>query len=148
MRSSFAARRPKARVVGQDADDGDEEERPKDVNAGGSAASRCLLFTWIRHLLTVSIDSSSRPKIKKRSSLRLSFGPDEASSTAEGGESFVPKKSALSRKAIEKNAARKSGLAAGAIGMERLNLTPGVEQPTYSKEYLIEEQRLYREMAQ
>lgn len=48
------------------------------------------------------------------------------------------KKSALSRKAIERNAARKAGLAAGAVGIDQLNATPTTERPSYSKEYLEE----------
>lgn len=80
----------------------------------------------------------ARPKGKKRSNLRLSFGPDASTADDEEREAFTPRKSALSRKAIEKNAARKSGLSAGVIGMEHLNITPSVDRPTYSKEYLEE----------
>lgn len=80
----------------------------------------------------------ARTKGKKRSNLRLSFGPDASTADDEEGEVFTPRKSALSRKAIEKNAARKSGLSAGVIGIEHLNITPSVDRPTYSKEYLEE----------
>lgn len=48
------------------------------------------------------------------------------------------KKSALSRKAIERSAARKAGLAAGAVGIDQLNAIPTSERPSYSKEYLEE----------
>jgi hypothetical protein len=73
--------------------------------------------------------------------LRLSFGPSEvASGDGEecGDETFTPKKSSLSRQAIEKNAVRKS--LAHSMSSERLPTRPtGTEdRPSYSKDYLSE----------
>ncbi|RPA96191.1 hypothetical protein L873DRAFT_1829542 [Choiromyces venosus 120613-1] len=126
MRSTFASRRPKARIVARDDEDEEEEEQTNVVKAPPKSIEQ-------------SQSNPARPKGKKRSGLRLSFGPDaSAAADDEEGEAFTVKKSALSRKAIEKNAARKSSLSAGVIGMEDLNLTLGVDRPTYSKEYLEE----------
>lgn len=120
MRSSFASRRPKARKIEADENEEDEDnslEKPTEA---------------------------PRPKItkKKKATLRLSFGgPDTEAASSNTADSetpaFVPKKSALSRKAIERNAARKSGLAAGVVGIDQLNATT-TERPSYSKEYLEE----------
>ncbi|KAG0124337.1 nineteen complex-related protein 2-domain-containing protein [Tuber indicum] len=124
MRSTFASRRPKARVVARD-DESEEEEQTKVVKAPPKSTEQ-------------SQGSLSRPKGKKRSSLRLSFGSDASIVDDEERDVFALRKSTLSRKAIEKNAARKSGLSAGVIGMEHLNLTPSIDRPTYSKEHLDE----------
>lgn len=153
MRSTFASRRPKARIVGRN-DEGDdlEENQPLDTKAApltpsgrpvsGMYILRIALSKRARCALTsfkALGGSSSRSKAKKRSSLRLSFGPGGTSAADDDEETvvFTPKKSALSRKAIEKNASRKSGLSVG-IGVEQLSSTPTVERPTYSKEYLEE----------
>ncbi|OCK77921.1 hypothetical protein K432DRAFT_418329 [Lepidopterella palustris CBS 459.81] len=82
-------------------------------------------------------------KPKKRSSLRLSFGPGETG--AEDGDDdssrsvFTPKKSNLSRLAIEKNAERKS--LRTSLSSEHLPFrAAGVseDRPSYSKDYLAE----------
>lgn len=125
MRSSFASRRPKARKIEAD----DEEEPPEDDSALRPASSR------------------PKPTKKKRSTLRLSFGPETGTAATAAVDSgpapdeeipIVLKKSALSRKAIERSALRKAGLAAGAVGIDQLNATPASERPSYSKEYLEE----------
>ncbi|TGZ84806.1 hypothetical protein EX30DRAFT_337275 [Ascodesmis nigricans] len=79
-----------------------------------------------------------RPAVASSSS-RLSFAGDSSAADDENSEPvFVPKKSALSRKAIERNAARKAGLTRG---VEQLQLTPGAQRISYSKEYLEELKR-------
>ncbi|KAG0638610.1 nineteen complex-related protein 2-domain-containing protein [Tuber brumale] len=126
MHSTLASRRPKARVVARDDESEEEEEQTKVVKAPPKSTEQ-------------SQGNLSRPKRKKkRSSLRLSFGPDASTVDDEEREVFALKKSTLSRKAIEKNAARKSGLSAGVIGMEHLNLIHSIDRPTYSKEHLEE----------
>jgi hypothetical protein len=74
---------------------------------------------------------------KKPGSTRLSFGIDPTDADAsEPTAAFVPKKSALSRKAMERNAAKKSL----GLGLERLSVT-AQERVEYSKEYLEELRR-------
>lgn len=122
MRSSFASRRPKARKIEAD----DEEEPPEDDSSLRPASSR------------------PKPAKKKRATLRLSFGPETGNAAAGSDPApdeeipIVLKKSALSRKAIERSALRKAGLAAGVVGIDQLNATPASERPSYSKEYLEE----------
>ena len=83
---------------------------------------------------------SSKPK--KRSSLRLSFGPgdaDAAGGHAEGGPVvFTPKKSNLSRLALDNNAERKS--LRKSLPSEQLPFRAGIseDKPSYSKDYLAE----------
>lgn len=120
MRPSFASRRPKARKI-----EADDEEDAEDGGPLRPAPSR------------------PKPTKKKRSTLRLSFGPEtgNVASSDHTPDDEIPialKKSALSRKAIERSAARKAGLAAGVVGIDQLNVTPGSERPSYSKEYLEE----------
>ena len=86
--------------------------------------------------------SSGFSKLKKKSSLRLSFGPGEMSGAESEEEShtiFTPKKSTLSRQAIEKNALRKS-LSASGIRADRLPSREGrvEDRPSYSRDYLAE----------
>ncbi|KAF2088086.1 hypothetical protein K490DRAFT_40501, partial [Saccharata proteae CBS 121410] len=80
------------------------------------------------------------PKTKKRSSLRLSFGPGESSpaSGEDGGAVFTPKKSNLSRIALEKNAERK-GLRAS-LPSDRIPIRTHEDEdrPSYSKDHLAE----------
>ncbi|KAF8534465.1 nineteen complex-related protein 2-domain-containing protein [Trichophaea hybrida] len=71
-----------------------------------------------------------RPKPKAPS--RLSFG---GGGVADEVDEFQIKKSALSRRAMERNAAKKS---LGAVGMEKLTIAPERERVSYSKEYLEE----------
>jgi len=74
-------------------------------------------------------------KSKKSSSQRLSFGPGEGESNT---EVFTPKKSNLSRLAIEKNAERKALRAS--LSSDQLPFRAGAseDRPTYSKDYLAE----------
>jgi hypothetical protein len=84
---------------------------------------------------------SSKPK--KKSALRLSFGPGEigaGASTEDDGDTtvFTPKKSNLSRLAMERNAERKS--LRPSPSTESLTSRPGIseDRPSYSKDYLAE----------
>jgi hypothetical protein len=74
---------------------------------------------------------------KKPGSTRLSFGVDPTDADAsEPTAAFVPKKSALSRKAMARNAAKKS------LGLELERLSVAAqERVEYSKEYLEELRR-------
>jgi hypothetical protein len=83
------------------------------------------------------------PKSKKKSNLRLSFGPGEVNPDASSEDNadtgvFTPKKSNLSRIAITKNAERKS--LRPAISSEDLAFRAGnaEDRPSYSKNYLAE----------
>ena len=79
-------------------------------------------------------------KTKKRSSLRMSFGPGGTSMTENDGDDapavFTPKKSHLSRQAIEKNALRKS-LAAN-LPSEHVTLRQTDDRPSYTADALNE----------
>lgn len=81
---------------------------------------------------------SSQPK--KRSSLRLSFEADNAAreETSQDTSEFTPKKSSLSRRAIEKNALRKS--LCHSLPAEKVVVrgTLSKDRPSYSKDYLEE----------
>jgi hypothetical protein len=118
MKKSFAARRV-PRKIAQDEDL--EEEGTPTSSPASNVVKRPL--------------PSNKPK--KRSSLRLSFGPGETEGDGgdnEGGPSvFTPKKSNLSRLAIEKNAERKSLPSALTSELRVLQ-----DQPTYDKDYLAE----------
>ncbi|KAF2270677.1 hypothetical protein CC78DRAFT_564012 [Lojkania enalia] len=80
-------------------------------------------------------------KAKKRSSLRISFGPSDAdgNGSEESSDSTVvtPKKSNLSRIAIEKNAERR---ARPPLVSELSNPRAGLDEnrPSYSKDYIAE----------
>lgn len=100
--------------------------------------------------LTNLLDATSKPirpsttsassKSKKRSSLRVSFGPGGTSMTEddEGAPSavFTPKKSNLSRQAVEKNALRKA--LASSISSEHLPYRQSDDRPSYSIDHLNE----------
>ncbi|KAI9720029.1 MAG: hypothetical protein M1812_003156 [Candelaria pacifica] len=135
MRSTFAARR-KAKRIGQDEDDGDGEQ---EANASATASEGEQEQTPNVKRLPIASSGSAKPK--KKSSLRLSFGPGETGPTKVGtgtAEIFTPKKSNLSRQAIEKNAIRKS--LAHSIGSDRLPIRGGDadDRPSYSKDYILE----------
>ncbi|KAI9698424.1 MAG: hypothetical protein M1836_004004 [Candelina mexicana] len=135
MRSSFATRR-KARRIGQDeADDDGEQEAKASTTASEGEQEQTLVVK------RPSMASSGSSKPKKKSSLRLSFGPGETGTTeivTEKSDIFTPKKSNLSRQAIEKNAIRKS--LAHSLGSDRLPIRAGDAdgRPSYSKDYLLE----------
>jgi len=77
-------------------------------------------------------------KVKKRSSLRVSFGPSDTTGTDgdESGDSAIvtPKKSKLSRIAIENNAER----ARSPLVSELPRPQAEADRPSYSKDYIAE----------
>lgn len=151
MSSPFAARR-KARVIGQD-----EEHSGGTVDSGSDAQGKSTTTLYNAspsdarrpsRWLTARVDNGptvKRPtfKPKKRSSLRLSFGPGGGTSMTEddssASEVFTPKKSNLSRQAIEKNALRKSHPLAHSLSSEHLPFrSQNEERPSYSRDHLEE----------
>lgn len=154
MRPSFGARR-QARKVGQDENDhGEVKSVSEDDNNGmiytqftetnSDVCSRTNRLTaCVETTPTVirpNLSSRGSSKTKKRSSLRMSFGPGGTSMTENDGDDapavFTPKKSNLSRQAIEKNALRKS-LAAN-ISSENVTLRQTDDRPSYSADALNE----------
>ncbi|KAL8828982.1 MAG: hypothetical protein Q9170_006361 [Blastenia crenularia] len=129
MSSSFAPRR-KARVIVQDdaaeTGRGQAESRPvddKDNTLRGAAAP--------------PLSRSSFKKQKKAA--RISFGPGGTSMTEEDDQAtsvFTPKKSTLSRQAIEKNALRKS--LGSTLASDSIPLRQSEDRPSYSAAYLNE----------
>ncbi|MCJ1373126.1 hypothetical protein MMC20_004353 [Loxospora ochrophaea] len=114
MKSGFAARR-KARKVG-----GEEEEEEISEKELTPAVKRPSLSN------------------KKRSSLRVSFGPQDAAAVeadSESSEIFTPKKSSLGRQVVEKNALRRSQVP---LSSEHLPIRQTDDRPSYSKNYLDE----------
>ena len=98
-----------------------------------------FLTSLINRWLIVRLETTPtvrRPAVKKRSSLRLSFGPGSTSMTEDGAPSevFTPKKSNLSRQAIEKNALRKSLASSDRPPIRQVDDT----RPTYSADYINE----------
>ena len=157
MRSSFGGRR-QARKVGHNED----EEDSGDERTGFGSQEQGIIFVPISAVqdsdmctrinrLTACLESTPtviRPaitsrgssKTKKRSSLRMSFGPGGTSMTEDDGDSapavFTPKKSNLSRQAVEKNALRKT--LAASISSELLPLRQVEDRPSYSADALNE----------
>jgi hypothetical protein len=124
---SFSARRnakPRKIAVASDSEDDRPPVSTLPIRKKASAAS------------TPTSESRPKKKATAAAATRLSFGGDPTDAdTSE--PAFMPKKSALSRKAMERNAAKK------ALGLENLSLTPpsaalGQERVNYSKEYLEE----------
>ncbi|KAF2186849.1 hypothetical protein K469DRAFT_686086 [Zopfia rhizophila CBS 207.26] len=124
MKRSFSAKRV-PRKIGND-----EEESSSGTDVGSTSGQADSV---------VKRPAFSKPK--KRSSLRLSFGPGEAAAD-DGNDSsdtavVTPKKSNLSRVAIENNAERKarshliSELPRPRAGLEE-------DRPSYSKNYITE----------
>ncbi|KAI9765112.1 MAG: hypothetical protein M1840_007819 [Geoglossum simile] len=132
MKSTFARR--KGRRIGQEEED---EGRPHRVSDSGSGEQEDLTGLSRR---AITVPGTNKPK--KKSGLRLSFGPGEGvtedESEGASSEVFVPKKSSLSRAAIEKNAVRKS--LSHPVSADRLPVRVGVadDRPSYSKDYLNE----------
>ena len=88
-----------------------------------------------------SIVARGSGKSKKRSSLRMSFGPEGTSMTEdndeEGGSVVItPKKTSLGRQAVEKNALRKS--LAASISSDFLQSRQTADRPSYSADHLYE----------
>ncbi|KAK4691216.1 hypothetical protein P7C71_g5732, partial [Lecanoromycetidae sp. Uapishka_2] len=156
MRSSLGAKR-QARKIGQDEDEGGEDARPG--LGSQEEGMTCILFmaaqisdsciqtyrltAYPENTPTVirpAIPSRGSSKTKKRSSLRMSFGPGGTSMTEEDGDGesavFTAKKSNLSRQAIEKNALRKT-LAAN-FSSEHAPLRQNEDRPSYNSDYLKE----------
>ncbi|KAI4212400.1 MAG: hypothetical protein LQ351_004832 [Letrouitia transgressa] len=153
--NSFATRR-KAVKVGQDEeDDADAQYERLSTNETGKSLVRRLseAFSWVfsKLRLTASTEPTSadvRPsftprgsfKSKKRPSARVSFGLSGTSMTQDDEEPttvFTPKKSNLSRQAMEKNALRRS--MATPLSAEQLQSRQAKEErPNYSAEYLSE----------
>jgi len=155
MKKTFAARRV-PRKIGRDDDgqDDDETSTAAAIEVGSQAgepylstATQPLYSDFSRNTLLIPFIEpvvkrpiSSKPK--KRSSLRLSFGPgdaDAASGHAEGSPVvFTPKKSNLSRLALDNNAERKS--LRKSLPSEQLPFRAGIseDKPSYSKDYLAE----------
>jgi hypothetical protein len=155
MKKSFSARRV-ARKIGQDDDDESSgsagtsgtETTPRKYPFAPLHPAYCSDFARNRWLMRDVVESvvkrphlSSKPK--KKSALRLSFAPGdvgaEASTDDDGATGvFTPKKSNLSRLAMEKNAERKS--LRPSPSSEILTSRSGVSEarPSYSKDYLAE----------
>lgn len=155
MRSSFGARR-QARKVGQEEDE-EETARPgpgsqeQGKNPALSLSMQLSNMSVRTYRLTDSVEKSPtviRPsitsrgssKIRKRPSARISFGPGGTSMTEDddSGEStvFTPKKSSLSRQAVEKNALRKT--IANNLSSEHLSFRQTEDRPSYSVDHLNE----------
>lgn len=156
MRSSFGARR-QARKVGQEEDEEMEDARPGlgSHEQGKHSALGLLaqlsdvsvriyrLTAFVENTPTItrpSIASRGSSKTKKRSSARVSFGPGGTSMTEDDDSAepavFTPKKSSLSRQAVEKNALRKS--IANNISSEHLPFRQTEDRPSYSADHLNE----------
>ncbi|EKG22085.1 hypothetical protein MPH_00540 [Macrophomina phaseolina MS6] len=156
MRKSFGARRV-PRKVGQD-DDEDAGATSSGTDAGAQSPGQyfCTITlpcnessgsdtlapdrSLIKSLTEPVVKRPAVAKGKKRSSLRLSFGPGEsdADGDEEGGAVFTPKKSNLSRIAAEKNAERK-GLRVSLTSDQLPSRREVAEdRPSYSKEALAE----------
>ncbi|KAI9734201.1 MAG: hypothetical protein M1834_002301 [Cirrosporium novae-zelandiae] len=118
---SFSTRR-KARKIGQDDDESEPGPQVLSTEATGSPISK----------------KSTSHKPKKRSSLRLSFGPGQTSmieDISEASEVFTPKKSSLARHALEKSAQKRS-LGGSHLADLPLRASQAEDRPTYSKDYL------------
>ncbi|KKY26065.1 hypothetical protein UCDDS831_g01575 [Diplodia seriata] len=125
MRKSFGARRVPRKV-------GQEEDEDAGATSSGTDAGAQTPEPVVKR--------APASKTKKRSSLRLSFGPGESATEGEddNGAVFTPKKSNLSRIAAEKNAERKGfrvSLSSDQLPAQR-DVTD--ERPSYSKEALAE----------
>ncbi len=156
MRSSFGARR-QARKVGQVDDEemgnaqpgqGDQEQGKISILRLSTQLSNVSVRIYrltasVEHPHTVTkpqIASRGSSKFKKRPSARVSFGPGGTSMTEDddsgGSAVFTPKKSNLSRQAIEKNALRKS--IASNLSSEHLPFRQTEDRPSYSADHLNE----------
>ncbi|KAL1651241.1 hypothetical protein SLS58_000580 [Diplodia intermedia] len=125
MRKSFGGRRVPRKV-------GQEEDEDAGATSSGTDAGAQTPEPVVKR--------APASKTKKRSSLRLSFGPGESATEGEDDNSavFTPKKSNLSRIAAEKNAERKGFRVS--LSSDQLPTQRDVadERPSYSKEALAE----------
>ncbi|KAE9977183.1 hypothetical protein EG327_007807 [Venturia inaequalis] len=128
MKKGFGTRRI-VKKIGQE----DEEETSDSLGTSGTSDAE--------------EQKPTRPaisKLKKKSKLRLSFGPGEVNPDATSDDAdaesavFTPKKSNLSRIASAKNAERKS--LRPALSSEDLAFRAGnaIDRPSYSKDYLAQ----------
>ena len=152
MRSSFGARR-QARKVGQEDDEEMEDARFEEQGKHSTPESSKQLSNMsvrinrltasvedIPTVIRPSIASRGSSKTKKRPSARVSFGPGGTSMTEDDDDSspavFTPKKSSLSRQAVEKNALRKT--LANNLSSEHLPFRQTEDRPSYSADHLNE----------
>ncbi|KAM0799162.1 nineteen complex-related protein 2-domain-containing protein [Usnea florida] len=129
MRSSFGVRR-QARKVGQEEEDEIAHARP-----GNGDQDHENTPTVTRPPIT----SRGSSKSKKRSSVRVSFGPGGTSMTEDDDTEtavFTPKKASLSRQAVEKNALRKT--IAHNLSSEHLPFRQTEDRPSYGADQLNE----------
>ena len=150
--------RRKARKIGQDEEDegtvvkmtgttGDGESKPIAIlnqlqisdSTSRSRLTACL--EPIPEAIHPSSTSRSSSKAKRKSAIRTSFGPGGTSMTEDDdGDAdtavFTPKKSSLSRQALEKNAMRKS--LSASIQLEQIPLRQTEDRPSYSADALNE----------
>ncbi|KAL9609372.1 MAG: hypothetical protein Q9167_005862 [Letrouitia subvulpina] len=126
---SFAARR-KVVKIGQDEEDGDAQAEGVSTDEAESTSTD----------VSPSFTPRGSFKSKKRPSARVSFGLGGTSMTQDDEEPtivFTPKKSNLSRQAMEKNALRRS-MAAPLSAEQMHSRQMKEERPSYSAEYLSE----------
>ncbi|KAL9101078.1 MAG: hypothetical protein Q9163_003626 [Psora crenata] len=130
MQSPFGAKR-KPRTVGRDQED-----------EGGGHDNGHQDHEPAPAVIRPSLSTRGSLKSRKRSSLRTSFGPGGTSMNDDGDDDaspstiFTPKRSNLSRQAIEKNALRKS--LAPSISSDHLSLRHNEDRPSYSADTLNE----------
>lgn len=158
MKSSFASRRQPRKVGQDDEDKSSADARPERGRQEQGRIYHSLIAAQISDTstptprLTASSDQpttvihppigsrNGSSRTKKRSSLRMSFGPGGTSMTEDDGDTtpavFTPKKSNLSRQAVEKNALRKA--LAASISADHLPLRQTDERPSYSRDHLNE----------
>lgn len=116
------------------------DDLPQDIDQG-SQDGAVNAHDWTQeHAQIRAVRPNSKPKKKKASSSRLSFGPGEVISgedaeALEEDESFLPIKAKFGRRMEDSDAPRKSS------PFQRLPLRPNDEEsdrPIYSKDYLNE----------
>ena len=149
MRSSFGARRQARKVGQEEIEDAQLEEQGKNstpefsIQLSNMSVRINRLTASVENIPTVirpSIASRGSSKTKKRPSARVSFGPGGTSMTEDDDDSspavFTPKKSSLSRQAVEKNALRKT--LANNLSSEHLPFRQTEDRPSYSADHLNE----------
>ena len=143
---SFAARRAKPRKIAARADGGDSDD-DGDENDNDGAPAVAVVRRPPKPGTTTTKTAAATKKIPTPARLSFGFGgsgdaAEEDGDSGGGGITvFVPKKSALSRQAMERNAAKKKEHKKKppmGVGMERLAIAPEPERVSYSEEYLAE----------
>lgn len=144
MKKTFSARRV-PRKIGAD-----NEEPPAGSSSGAvDTSGMSLLLARFAALSLTCRDRATRPltraeptikrpavKPRKSSSLRTSFGPSAVDDDSEDSSVVTPKRSNLSRVAIQRNAEKRSSLLAPSLPLRREE--DDDERPSYSKDYLQE----------